>query len=171
MQNIFYNEISPYAAMIPTMFSSGNHEAYSGDQPSFLGACMGARLVNVCPVRLSSKLPPPRVSVSRARGPYHAWHGILGLALLALVQLWAHSLRRVWSVCSMAGACPRRATLCPAADIDQPWEAGSAQHTWVLADLVAVDRASTPWVVAFQHFPLMCSNKFWCADVERDSDH
>ncbi len=49
-------------------------------------------------------------------------------------------------------------------DIDQPWAAGSAQHSWIVGDLAAVDRSTTPIVFAFNHFPLLCSNKFWCED-------
>jgi len=47
-------------------------------------------------------------------------------------------------------------------DIDQPYEAGTPQYVWMMADLAAIDRAVTPWVVAYNHFPLMCSNLFWC---------
>ena len=47
-------------------------------------------------------------------------------------------------------------------DIDQTWAAGSPQHAFITADLAAVDRAVTPWVVAYNHFPLICSNLFWC---------
>ena len=49
-------------------------------------------------------------------------------------------------------------------DIDQAYGAGSAQYAWIAADLAAVDRTATPLVVAFSHFPLLCSNKFWCND-------
>jgi hypothetical protein len=36
--------------------------------------------------------------------------------------------------------------------------AGSEQHNWVLADLAAVDRHQTPWVVVAGHRPLyICS--------------
>lgn len=49
-------------------------------------------------------------------------------------------------------------------DIDQAWQNGSAQHDFILADLAAVDRTVTPYVVAFSHFPMLCSNMFWCND-------
>ena len=49
-------------------------------------------------------------------------------------------------------------------DTDQPWAEGSAQHAWIVGDLAAVDRSTTPIVFAFNHFPLLCSNKFWCED-------
>ena len=49
-------------------------------------------------------------------------------------------------------------------DIDQPWSNTSAQHAFITADLAAVDRAKTPLVFAYNHFPLLCSNKFWCYD-------
>lgn len=49
-------------------------------------------------------------------------------------------------------------------DIDQVHTKGSPQHAFILADLAAVDRKKTPVVVAFNHFPLLCSNKFWCND-------
>lgn len=51
-------------------------------------------------------------------------------------------------------------------DIDQPWEAGSAQYDFIVADLAAVDRAKTPIVYAFEHFPLFCTNFFWCIDKD-----
>ena len=47
-------------------------------------------------------------------------------------------------------------------DIDQAWDAASAQYAFIAADLAAVDRTVTPWVVAYNHFPLICSNYFWC---------
>lgn len=124
VQNTYYNEISPYAALIPTMFSSGNHEAYSGDQPSFLA--------------YRERVAPTMPGTATSGSPY--WHSF--------------DYGRVHFV---------------AFDIDQPWAAGSAQHAWVAADLAAVDRAATPWVVAYQHFPLMCSNKFWCLDGSGDA--
>ena len=49
-------------------------------------------------------------------------------------------------------------------DIDQAYSAGSAQLAFVKADLAAVDRAATPIVVAYSHFPMLCSNNFWCND-------
>ena len=49
-------------------------------------------------------------------------------------------------------------------DIDQAWHNDSAQYAWIAADLAAVDRSVTPIVFAFQHFPLLCSNNFWCYD-------
>lgn len=47
-------------------------------------------------------------------------------------------------------------------DQDQPWGVGSAQYSFIAADLAAVDRTVTPWVIAYNHFPLLCSNFFWC---------
>jgi hypothetical protein len=47
-------------------------------------------------------------------------------------------------------------------DIDQSWAVGSAQHAFITADLAAVDRSVTPWTVAYNHFPMLCSNLFWC---------
>lgn len=49
-------------------------------------------------------------------------------------------------------------------DIDQEYRAGSPQYAFLAADLAAVDRAATPWVVAYSHFPMLCSNNFWCND-------
>jgi hypothetical protein len=49
-------------------------------------------------------------------------------------------------------------------DIDQTWTAGSPQHAFILADLAAVDRTKTPIVYAYSHFPMLCSNNFWCND-------
>lgn len=49
-------------------------------------------------------------------------------------------------------------------DIDHTWDEGSAQHAFIVADLKSVDRTLTPIVYAFQHFPLYCSNYFWCMD-------
>jgi hypothetical protein len=49
-------------------------------------------------------------------------------------------------------------------DIDQTYSLNSPQYAFVVADLLAVDRSVTPRVVAYSHFPLLCSNKFWCQD-------
>ena len=38
------------------------------------------------------------------------------------------------------------------------YSAGSAQHTWVLADLGSVDRTKTPWLVVAFHQPYYNSN-------------
>lgn len=38
------------------------------------------------------------------------------------------------------------------------YSAGSAQHSWVLADLGAVDRTKTPWLVVAFHQPYYNSN-------------
>lgn len=45
-----------------------------------------------------------------------------------------------------------------ALSMEQEWSSGSPQQTWVAADLQAIDRAVTPWVVAYVHRPLYCSN-------------
>jgi len=38
-----------------------------------------------------------------------------------------------------------------------------AQSAWLTADLAAVDRARTPWIVAVFHRPFYCSNaNSWC---------
>lgn len=47
-------------------------------------------------------------------------------------------------------------------DIDQEYSEDSAQYAWIKSDLQQVDRAITPWVVAFSHFPMACTNFFWC---------
>ena len=47
-------------------------------------------------------------------------------------------------------------------DIDQPYDAGSPQHAWLSTTLAGINRAVTPWVVAYSHFPMYCSNFFWC---------
>jgi hypothetical protein len=52
-------------------------------------------------------------------------------------------------------------------DQDQDWQVGSPQYTFIVNALAAVDRRATPWVVAFNHFPLLCSNYFWCPDATR----
>lgn len=39
---------------------------------------------------------------------------------------------------------------------------GSPQWQWVLSDLQSVDRAATPWVVAYAHRPMICSNTCAC---------
>ena len=50
-------------------------------------------------------------------------------------------------------------------DIDQPYTLGTPQYEFILNDLKSVDRSVTPWVVAYNHFPLLCSNYFWCPDA------
>ena len=42
------------------------------------------------------------------------------------------------------------------------WQAGGAQEAWLRADLAAVDRSATPWVVLYVHRPLYCSNMYSC---------
>lgn len=41
---------------------------------------------------------------------------------------------------------------------------GSPQHTWIAADLAAVDRGVTPWVIYSQHRPFLCSTKSEAGD-------
>jgi hypothetical protein len=36
---------------------------------------------------------------------------------------------------------------------------GTAQYEWIAADLAAVDRAVTPWIVVFGHRPFYCAHK------------
>ena len=43
------------------------------------------------------------------------------------------------------------------------WTAGSAQHSWLAADLAAVDRARTPWIVLSTHRPFYSSGNGWLA--------
>jgi hypothetical protein len=45
---------------------------------------------------------------------------------------------------------------------DHDYAAGSPQWLWAKADLEAVDRQRTSWVVVLIHFPLLCSSTFWC---------
>ena len=60
--------------MIPTMFSSGNHEAYSGDQPSFLGTHMPHDCtIYVQTINLPLSLPRQRI-VSAWPQPCRAQH-------------------------------------------------------------------------------------------------
>ena len=54
-------------------------------------------------------------------------------------------------------------------DIDQTYARGSAQYAFIAADLAAVDRTATPIVVAYSHFPMLCSNYFWCNDSSGDA--
>lgn len=49
-------------------------------------------------------------------------------------------------------------------DTDQEHTVDSPQYKFIAADLAAVDRTLTPIVFAFNHYPLLCSNKFWCND-------
>ena len=47
-------------------------------------------------------------------------------------------------------------------DSDQDHAVGSDQYNFIVSDLKGLDRSVTPWVVAYNHFPLACSNYFWC---------
>lgn len=49
-------------------------------------------------------------------------------------------------------------------DADQPYSPGSPQYEFMVNDLKSVDRTVTPWVVAYNHYPFICSNYFWCPD-------
>jgi acid phosphatase type 7 len=55
-------------------------------------------------------------------------------------------------------------------DQDQNWQINSPQYNFIVADLKAVDRTVTPWVIAYNHFPLLCSNNFWCPDAVKFQD-
>jgi hypothetical protein len=39
-------------------------------------------------------------------------------------------------------------------DSEHDWQVGSNQHSWLEADLAAVDRSRTPWVVVTSHRPI-----------------
>ena len=39
-------------------------------------------------------------------------------------------------------------------DSEHDWRAGSHQHSWLEADLSAVDRSITPWVIVTSHRPI-----------------
>jgi hypothetical protein len=47
-------------------------------------------------------------------------------------------------------------------DYDQSWTEKSEQYSFVSSDLKAVDKTVTPWTIAYNHFPLICSNYFFC---------
>lgn len=49
-------------------------------------------------------------------------------------------------------------------DSEEPQSPGSPQHTWIAADLAAVDRSVTPWVIYSQHRPFLCSTKSEAGD-------
>ena len=49
-------------------------------------------------------------------------------------------------------------------DSEESQAAGSPQLTWLQADLAAVDRATTPWIVLSQHRPLLCSTQSEAGD-------
>jgi hypothetical protein len=55
-------------------------------------------------------------------------------------------------------------------DQDQNWQLNSPQYNFIVSDLSSVDRTVTPWVVAYNHFPLVCSNYFWCPDAVKFQD-
>lgn len=48
--------------------------------------------------------------------------------------------------------------------VEHDFSVGSPQYNWIVADLTAVDRTVTPWVIAYAHRPMICSNTFWCPD-------
>lgn len=47
-------------------------------------------------------------------------------------------------------------------DYDQSWSETSEQYAFVSSDLKGVDKSVTPWTIAYNHFPLICSNYFFC---------
>jgi len=49
-------------------------------------------------------------------------------------------------------------------DSEEDQSAGSPQLAWLRADLAAVDRTVTPWVLVLQHRPLLCSTKSEAGD-------
>ena len=46
---------------------------------------------------------------------------------------------------------------------EHPYSKGSPQWQWIQRDLESVDRAATPWTIAFAHRPMYCSNTYSCA--------
>jgi hypothetical protein len=50
-------------------------------------------------------------------------------------------------------------------DQDQDWKVNSDQYNFIVSDLTNVDRSLTPWVIAYNHFPLRTSNNFWGPDA------
>ncbi len=121
VQNDYYNEVSAYAAQVPVMYSSGNHEASSPKSKD--GSFLAYRS------RVAPTMPVKNLTAS----PFWYSFEVGRIHFLAF-------------------------------DIDQSWQSGSAQFEFIAADLAAVDRAATPLVVAFSHFPMLCSNAFWCND-------
>ena len=49
-------------------------------------------------------------------------------------------------------------------DIDQEYSEKSPQYKFIVEDLKSVDRTKTPIVYVFQHFPMFCTNFFWCQE-------
>ncbi len=125
VQNNYYNEIQQYAAHVPVMYSSGNHESSSpgSKEGSFLA--YRTRVAPTMPANLTAS-------------PFWYSFDVGAFHFLAF-------------------------------DIDQTWSAGSAQHAFITADLAAVDRSATPTVIAYSHFPMLCSNNFWCNDGSGDA--
>jgi len=43
---------------------------------------------------------------------------------------------------------------------EQDWDQGSTQYEWIENTLTSIDRSKYPWVVAFFHKPMYCSNNY-----------
>jgi hypothetical protein len=54
--------------------------------------------------------------------------------------------------------------------VEHPYEKGSEQYDFIVNDLTNVDRSVTPWVIAYAHRPLLCSNEFWCPEAHALQD-
>ncbi len=121
VQNDYYNEVSAYAAHVPVMYSSGNHESSSPQSKD--GSFLAYR------TRVAPTMPIANISAS----PFWYSFNVGRFHFLAF-------------------------------DIDQTYAVNSAQYQFITADLAAVDRSKTPTVIAYSHFPMLCSNDFWCND-------
>ena len=147
VQDLYYDMISAYASHTPVMFSSGSvarARARAGER--------SLKLTHPSP--LARPCSNHEIFGADAKGDFLAYRTRVSPTMpiadpIATPFWYSFNAGRVHFL---------------AFDIDQPYEKGSAQYDFILADLKAVDRSVTPIVYAYEHFPLFCTNFFWCID-------
>lgn len=128
----------------------------------------GTRLVSTVPsMQIHARLASPRFTDRHAgqlepvasRIPYHVavgnqehWNDFAGYNnRFAMPGQASRTMRNFWHSVDFG---PVHALFL---STEHPFDAGSLQHTFAAADLAAVSRATTPWVVVVLHRPLYCS--------------
>ena len=147
--DVFGNLVQPLASAIPLSFVIGNHEWFDSSDYSFLAYRS----------RVHGPAATGPSSVASGGGLYYS----IDIGAVHLVAIAGYDQLRMYQKAFLTPpACPlHRRRYCPemSSTSTQPCLAeGSPQRAWLEADLKAVDRAVTPWVVAMFHEPYMNSN-------------
>ena len=140
----FFQQAQDVAATRPYLTGIGNHEFdYPGQAFNWT---RGPDSGGECGVPYSTHFTNPSPSSKSNTSPNPG----AGAGGAAAVHWWSLELEHMHLV-----------VLSSEAD----WTEGSAQHTWLAADLAAVDRARTPFVVLCTHRPFYSSGNGWLSDA------